>query len=266
MHHYSKEEEGLLFSKNNKWRLRYSMMSRDDDNDEYITNFFQKYNHWFPMFKSVMDTKSAVPVATSLLDDTEKIDPIELFSYNNSCSARPWKLLDAVPNKENEEARYCLELFLNEMHEALVKIPVVPGGIIGGETKTDTMFIEEGRRLLAIDRFHVLSAGDDFSEEDLFSICWSELAHFYSKDAQNSGSVILLSYSSSNINNACNIDLFSFTKNNLSEPLTWLGIRDNTEVTSISSEKTQGIRLIHRLAERHPPDDRESPKVIHMKF
>ena len=80
----------------------------------------------------------------------------------------------------------------------------------------------------------------------MFDYCWSEIAELVRAGTANNGSIILTPSFE-----GC---LQSFCDNNILAPLSWLGIEEDMEVTSMASSNT-GVRLIHKLQEvpQEPP-------------
>lgn len=130
--------------------------------------------------------------------------------------------------------------FLDSCQQSLLDIPVSE---VIKDDEDDLHFIEEGRRLLVVSRFHVLSGvteGNIEHHENIFAACWSEIAELRRADEADTGSLIMLpNYSIS--------DLRRFVDMNLQRPLAWLGISELFEVTSLQ-RGIPAIRLIHRLS------------------
>ena len=134
---------------------------------------------------------------------------------------------------------------LDSMHAGLVDIPVTEGT---KEDSNDLHFLEEGRRILAITRFHVLqgvTGGSVESHDRLFSTCWSELMELRVQNEVSSGSLIVVpDYDIA--------DLRRFTDINLLRPLEWLGVQADFEVTSLE-RGSPAIRFLHKLQDM--PDE-----------
>merc|ERR1712151_388299 len=161
--------------------------------------------------------------------------------------SKPWRRLEAIPS--NEKDKEILGSFLDSMHKSLVDIPVNESV---EEDDNDLHFLEEGRRMLVVNRFHVLSGnqgGCVESYDELFSTCWSELMELRQKDEPNTGSLIVLpDYDMA--------DLKRFTDINLLRPLEWLGINSDFEVAS-TQRGSPAIRLLHKLQDIPTQSDDE---------
>jgi hypothetical protein len=204
------------------------------DSQEAMASFFNAREDWFPLFRSVATDASCL--AMEYLETLEStIDFHE--------SSEPWRLLQAIPDKE--EDKQVLAGFLDAMHQSLIDIPVTDSKT---DDENDLQFVEEGRRLLAISRFHVVrdaKGGGIDSYDKLFSTCWSELMQLRSSDVEHSGSIILVpDYELS--------DLRRFTDMNLIRPLEWLGLERDFEVASLQ-RGSPAIRLLYKL--RDIPED-----------
>jgi len=200
------------------------------DSEAAMAEFFNANEDWAPLFRSIA-THGSVP-AMSFLGGTHGG---EIDYYDTS----PWKKLDAIPSGEDKMS--VVSSFLDSMQRSLVEIPVTAGK---DEDANDLHFIEEGRRMLVLSRFHVLlgvTSGQIDHHEELFRTCWSELLELRKADEADTGSLILLpNYDLS--------DLRRFTDINLQRPLDWLGMSDLFEVTSLQRD-SPAIRLIHKLSD-----------------
>jgi hypothetical protein len=98
----------------------------------------------------------------------------------------PWKKLEGIP--QDEKDRSVLASFLDSTQSSLLSIPVNDSE----EDEDDIEFIEEGRRLLALQRFHVLRS-TSVLDDVLFETCWNELTHLRKiQDEEHTGTLILL--------------------------------------------------------------------------
>jgi hypothetical protein len=227
------------------------------DREGAMISFFSGREEWMPLFRSIAGND--LPKDTAVLLDS--IDaPLERTASQNidiTETSYPWKLFNAIP--VDEEHRTRLARFLDSMQESLLAIPVVEqsncGLAIGDEKNSDFLedendvqFVEEGRRLLAINRFHVLSDepafdGDSSTMESmdaLFTHCWSEILFLSQAGIVHSGSLILLS------NQYELINVRRFIEMNVIQPLQWLGIQNDFEVCSFQRD-SPAIRLIFKL-------------------
>lgn len=200
--------------------------------------FFSANEEWLPAFRS-MAQSSSVPAMTFLGGSFG--EPVDV-------TMGPWQQLEAVPSSDADREK--LSSFLTSMHQFLVDIPVNESV---EDDADDLHFLEEGRRMLAISRFHVLSenrGGSVESHEALFSTCWSELMELRRADQENTGSLILLpDYDLA--------DLRRFTDMNVLRPLEWLGISHQFEVASLQRD-SPAIRILHKLQDM--PEGEETPE------
>lgn len=200
------------------------------DNEGAMKEFFESNEDWWPIFRSV--ASSAEAPAMSLLGGTHG-DEIDFTG------STPWEELQQQPSDEQD--RTVLAAFLDAMQQSLLDIPVDE---LVENDDNDLHFLEEGRRMLALNRFHVLrdnSGGSIENFDSLFKTVWSELALLLKLGEESSGSLILLpDYELA--------DLRRFTDMNLLRPLEWLGLDDVFEVSSLERE-SPAIRLIHKLTD-----------------
>lgn len=202
------------------------------DLDGAMSDFFSTNEEFAPLFRSIA-TSATVP-AMDFIGGGEHGAPIE-FGAND-----PWKQLDAIPTG-NKDALSVVESFLDEVQRSLTDIPVTESE---EPDENDVHFIEEGRRMLRIGRFHVLQdvrAGCIDSHRELFATCWSEIAELRRADEVDTGSVIILPDHDLD-------DLRRFIDMNLQRPLEWLGIGDMFEVASLKRD-SPAIRLLHKLSD-----------------
>ena len=200
------------------------------DTETAMREFFSSTEEWHPLFRELA-TSSSVPAMTFLSDDQPE------FDFDNTQTNNPWKRLQGIPS--DEEDKKILATVLDCMHQSLVDIPVDE---LTNEDENDVQFLEEGRRMLAISRFHVLQGvhgGSVNSYDTLFQTCWSELMELRVRDEESSGSLIVVpDYDLS--------DLRRFTDINLLRPLEWLGVHTDFEVASMH-RGSPAIRLLHKL-------------------
>ena len=149
------------------------------------------------------------------------------------------------------------------MHQSLLDIPVneVPGfedtAMTIEDDEDDVHFLEEGRRLLALSRFHVLRdnrGGSVESVDALFAHVWSELAELARADTPHTGSIILLpDYELDSLRR--------FTDMSVQQPLRWLGLMGGSGSSAASSttaarfevvslqRDSPAIRVLYKLEE-----------------
>jgi len=205
-----------------------------------MNNFFQSNPEWDPLFRSLISSPTAaalnvLPGASNSFGDTLLYTP-----------QSPWRQLEPIPKDPNDIA--IIGTFLDSMQQSLVEIPV------NEETKEDASdlhFLEEGRRMLMISRFHVVSTASKNPSEThdlLFQTCWSELAELHRLNDENTGSMILLPDYKEDV-----AELQSFVEANMHRPLDWLGVTtpltcNKFEVAAFDQGVT-GIRILHQLSD-----------------
>jgi hypothetical protein len=201
------------------------------DTEGAMKEFFESNDEWSPLFRSIVSSASAPAMSFLGGPHGESIDIHE--------DSTPWRKLQEIPSDELD--RIVLASFLDSMQQSLIDIPVNEAV---QEDENDVHFIEEGRRMLAVSRFHVIrgnSGGSVENFDSLFMTCWSELALLKHSNEENTGSLILLpDYDLA--------DLRRFTDMNLQRPLEWLGMGDIFEVASMQRE-SPAIRLLHKLGD-----------------
>lgn len=218
-----------------------SVGRRFENADNAMSDFFLAKSDWHPIFRSLA-LDSTVPAMSFLMESPAVLVNEEdildtaayyyLWSSSSSISSNtPWKQLDAIPTGESE--RQVVAGFLDAMQQALLDIPCISEE----EDEFDAQFIEEGRRMLAVSRFQVLTR-----ECDLFNTCWNELFELNRLDEPNTGSLIVLPP-------GYNVEeLESFTDANLLQPLKWLGLHTSFEISSIT-RGNPAVRLLHKLSD-----------------
>lgn len=206
------------------------------DNEGAMKEFFETNEEWWPLFRSV--TQSATAPSMSFLGGKHG----EAIDINEE--AAPWEELQQQPSDEKD--RHVLAAFLDAMQQSLLDIPV---NELVEDDDNDLHFLEEGRRMLALNRFHVLrdnSGGSIENFDSLFKTVWCELALLTQSDEESTGSLIVLpDYDLK--------DLRRFTDMNLLRPLEWLGLEDRFEISSLKRD-SPAIRLIYKLQDM-PTDD-----------
>ena len=201
------------------------------DVEAAMNSFFSANEEFAPLFRC-MATSASVPAMDFLAGNEPHGSPITFGPET------PWKQLDAIPTG-NEQAMTYVARFLDDVQRALVEIPVSDSKEADAN---DLHFIEEGRRMLRIGRFHVLpdiKAGCIDSHKTQFATCWSEIAELRRADEVDTGSVIILPDHDID-------DLRRFIDMNVQRPLEWLGIAELFEVASLQRD-SPAIRLLHKL-------------------
>jgi hypothetical protein len=197
-----------------------------------MNDFFLYRYDWQPLFRSLV-ADSSVPAMTLLghiQHDTVDLDLKEV----------PWKTLDAIPS--DTEDKSVLAGFLDAMQQALVDIPVTDSE---KDDEYDVKFIEEGRRMLCISRFHVIrydGSAEAALYDSLFGTCWNELAELSKNNQPNTGSLIVL-----HGDILREQDLYEFTQTQVQQPLSWIGLAQDFEISSIVRGSLPAVRILHKL-------------------
>lgn len=215
------------------------------DMEGAMKNFFCDKEEWHSLFASIASSDD-VPGLDFI--DSSIVKKGETVKLDQGDDTTPWKELSAVPSGDDkDELMPIIAKVLDSWQQALVEIPVNEAS---KEDSDDLHFLEEGRRILCIQRFQVL-ANDEFlsansameKHDILFRTCWSEIMYLMEQDVPDTGSLIILpdDYDLS--------DLKQFNDMNILRPLEWLGI-DSTvmEVASLQRE-SPCVRLLHKLSD-----------------
>ncbi len=219
------------------------------DQEVAMGEFFNTYNDWHPLFKSIAHAPN-VP-ASSHLDLS--VDSYDLIFDDES----PWEKLPQVPQGPEKDSQ--LEIVarvLDSFQKALTDIPVNEALYSKEDDENDLQFLEEGRRMLVLNRFQVMTSTID--HESLFRTCWSEIHSLVSEkgDSTNSdmgnGSLVMLG----EFDEASGLDLNHFVNTKIRMPLSWLGLKDSFEVSSFERGGHECIRLIHGLGDIPSLEDR----------
>ena len=206
------------------------------DVEAAMSHFFTSREDWLPLFRWLA-TDSSCPAESFLGDLLSELD----FHEETS----PWKRLEGIP--QNEKDRTILASFLDATQQSLLEIPVNNSQ---EDDDDDIEFLEEGRRLLALQRFHVLRS-TKVGDNVLFETCWNEVAHLTDADEEHSGSLILAP--------DCDLaELRRFVDMNVMRPLQWLGLDDAFEVSSFS-RGSPAIRLFYKLNDMPTDSYSEAP-------
>lgn len=203
------------------------------DVNEAMDSFFSEKEEWFPLFRSFLSSIEA-PAVNYLLDD------VDGFKFTNEGNDQisfgadtPWQQQVPVSEGTDPAKTMVLSTFLDSMQRSLTEIPV------DGEKKEDEFdlhFIEEGRRMLVVNRFHVI----DDQQQCLFTTVWSELLELWLQNEPNTGSLILLPDFELH-------DVRRFTEMNLHRPLDWLGVPAGSFEVASLEKGVCGIRIIYKL-------------------
>jgi hypothetical protein len=218
-----------------------SMIRDVIDEQGAMEAFFGAREEWLPIFRSVAGTRMPADTERLLNNLPKQQQQQQIFEFHESSS--PWRKHEGIPRDPQD--RQVLSRFLDSMHQSLLDIPTTESEDSEEDDEDDIQFIEEGRRMLAINRFHVLRenhGGSVESMDALFSHCWSELHELKSTDQEHTGSIILLpDYQSLS-------DLRRFADMNILRPLQWLGVHTEFEVVSLQRD-SPAIRLLYKLSE-----------------
>eukprot|EP00569_Conticribra_weissflogii_P006083 CAMPEP_0171331252 /NCGR_PEP_ID=MMETSP0878-20121228/2572_1 /TAXON_ID=67004 /ORGANISM="Thalassiosira weissflogii, Strain CCMP1336" /LENGTH=417 /DNA_ID=CAMNT_0011831751 /DNA_START=74 /DNA_END=1327 /DNA_ORIENTATION=- len=228
---YSKNTESTTTNKpnnnnNNKYSLRdksYGIaplpLQTFQEARDSMSLFFRTHEEWKPLFRHVSDEHESL-AQSFLRDDASSSSSYYYYSdrgiwgISTMEGKTPWKLLPSKPTDPSH--LNILSDFLDEWQTSLLDIPV---DALVKEGSNDLHFLEEGRRTIAVTRFHVHTlevvadvnansdGNDDKSnndddnnnyygmeewENELFAKCWSEMAHIMSQDSSDTGSLIVL--------------------------------------------------------------------------
>ena len=172
--------------KDKSYDIPSSISKNVEVSEDDLSNFFTTYNEWKTLFRIILGDSS---IASSFLSEVEQE---EICGISTAEQRNPWRLL---PGKPTEEASLStLSIFLDELQRSLLDIPL--DQLITGDN--DAHFLEEGRRTIAMTRFHVMeeyittNGGHDEVEQELFKLCWSEIGHLVSQNEIDTGSLVLL--------------------------------------------------------------------------
>ena len=265
-----------------------------------MNDFFNTYNEWKPLFRNILlldddedSSSSPPPMATSHLvsnDNMQQDEDEEIWGISTLENRRPWRLLPSKPTTNSSLA--ILSTFLDELQQSLLDIPL--DTIISGAN--DLHFLEEGRRTIAVTRFHVMDEYyycnrdtnnnnkneeeeegrggggyeyDDDWETQLFRTCWSELAHLTSQDVNDTGSLILLPADAISLEGGEKLigldDVRQFVDTKLKRPISWLGREKDWEIVALE-RGSLAVRLLYKLSDIPDLSLRDSGRDEDIKF
>lgn len=250
-----------------------------EDAQSSMSDFFSTYQEWKPLFRNVMSENKnnnnggdgIESMASSFLSDVDR-SPEQLFGISTLEQRNPWRLLP--PKPESDASLGTIATFLDEWQQSLLDIPL--DSIITGDN--DMHFLEEGRRTIAVTRFHVLDEHHNHWENNegggthhdwetkLFRTCWSELAHLMSQDDIDTGSMVILpnhilgreeeegeeGSSDSRLEH-----VRDFVENNLVRPIRWLGREQDLEIVAMERGGL-AVRLLYKLSDIPDLNERDS--------
>ncbi|KAL7535597.1 hypothetical protein ACHAXR_009096 [Thalassiosira sp. AJA248-18] len=230
-----------------------------EEAQSFMTDFFTTYSDWKPLFRNIM-CSSSTPLATPFLSDTHSAD--EVFGIPTLENRNPWRLLPPKPTSDS--SLQTLSTFLDEWQQSLLDIPL--DALITGDN--DKHFLEEGRRTIAVTRFHVLdessSSGSSIGQEEnydwkmeLFRTCWSEMAHLMTQDEYDTGSLVLLPDHLVEGEERGLDYVREFVESNLIRPIQWLGRHEDLEITAME-RGSLAVRLLYKLSDIPDLNDRDS--------
>lgn len=215
------------------------------DEQAAMQAFFGAYTDWHPLFASIA-SHNDVPASSHI--DSSSIEMSIDFDDEN-----PWKKLSQLPSgPQKDDQMKVISHVLDNFQTALTDIPISEELYSKDvDDNNDTHFIEEGRRLLVLERFHVIT-GVGVDNHDLFSTCWSEIHHLVSGENADTGSLIILEEFDSE-----EMDLGQFVDANIRMPLQFLGLSEKVEVASFE-RGNHCVRLIHKLGAMPTLEQRDS--------
>ena len=269
-----------------------------------MADFFAAHPEWVPLFRGILlrggeggggsddgDRTEAASAAmahpilvppdrcgtdgTAAPDDDDDLWGTPTLEMRN-----PWRLLPSRPTSKSSLS--ALSSFLDEWQRSLLDIPL-------DERMTginDRHFLEEGRRTIAVTRFHVLDDehqhrelpdGDDDDDDDdddgrvagrrqsydweteLFRTCWSELALLTHQDVGDTGSLVLLPDHRDGFFDEAGGGgrpgpgpplgvVADFVERNLIRPMRWMGRDGDWEIVAMERGGV-GVRLLYKLGE-----------------
>jgi len=243
-----------------------SRPSEEEWEEGAAEEFFAAHEEWGPLFREVMSSSS--PASRFLSSSSPDEGEGGIWGLPTLERRNPWRLLPAKPTFP--PSLDALSSFLDEWQRSLLDIPL--DSIVTGEN--DAHFLEEGRRTIAVTRFHVLdeyldddhgvatrSDGEGVSgdwETELFRTCWSELAHLSSKDECGTGSLVLLPDRRDAGDDRPDLARArSFVEERLIRPMSWLGRAEDWEIVAMERGSV-GVRMLYRLGDI--PDLKERDK------
>lgn len=216
-----------------------------------MADFFAAHGEWKPLFRSVMCDETS-PLASPFLLDP----PVNIWGMSTMEQRHPWRMLPSKP--ESDSSLAVLSTFLDEWQQSLLDIPL--DALITGDN--DRHFLEEGRRTIAVTRFHVLDeyGGGSYDwEAELFRTCWSELAHLTSQGDGDTGSLVLLpEHVGGEVGEGGGLQrVRDFVESKLVRPIRWLGREDDWEIVAME-RGSLAVRLLYRLGDIPDLSERDS--------
>lgn len=215
-----------------------------------MEDFFDMHSDWHPLFASLA-IHDNVPAAAHIDFNSHKDAPG--IEFNDDA---PWGTkLPATPDGPDKEDRVAtISQVLDSFQKALTDIPVSEKLYAkDDEDDNDMHFLEEGRRLLVLQRFQVVDHDptDENGKMDLFRTCWSEIYYLVTEGQGDIGSLIIIEEDDAvddvdTDSDVDEIDLAHFVDTKIRLPLQFLGLENMLEVASFEREK-RCVRLIQNL-------------------
>jgi hypothetical protein len=257
--------------------------------------FFTTYNEWLPLFREYSNSLSAHSILTTTVTNNDNSNDNNngsdtLWGISTIEGRTPWKLLPSKP--EHPTPLSHIGTFLDEWQRSLLDIPIdtLTKEEDIGKGNNDLHFLEEGRRTIAVTRFHVVD-GDEYAERstaaastaeeevvldqwenEVFRTCWSEIGHLMSQDIDDTGSLVVLpniplpSSSSSSFNQEIEEEenssleyIQQFVEKKLVQPISWMGRSDDWEIVAMNRGNL-AVRLLYKLSAIPDLSEKYSPE------
>jgi hypothetical protein len=253
--------------------------------------FFTTYNEWLPLFREYSNSLSAHSILTTTVTNNDNSNDNNngsdtLWGISTIEGRTPWKLLPSKP--EHPTPLSHIGTFLDEWQRSLLDIPIdtLTKEEDIGKGNNDLHFLEEGRRTIAVTRFHVVD-GDEYAgststtataateeevvldqwENEVFRTCWSEIGHLMSQDIDDTGSLVVLPnipFPSSSLfnqeeNNSSLEYIQQFVEKKLVQPISWMGRSKDWEIVAMNRGNL-AVRLLYKLSAIPDLSEKYSPE------
>lgn len=250
--------------------------------------FFTTYNEWLPLFREYSNSLSAHSILTnSVTNDDNNGGSDTLWGISTIEGRNPWKLLPSKP--EHPTPLSHIGTFLDEWQRSLLDIPIdtLTKEEDIGKGNNDLHFLEEGRRTIAVTRFHVVD-GDEYAgtsttaaastaeenemlldqwENEVFRTCWSEIGHLMSQDVDDTGSLVVLpniptlpsSFNQEEEENSSLEYIQQFVEQKLVQPISWMGRSEDWEIVAMNRGNL-AVRLLYKLSAIPDLSEKYSPE------
>ena len=253
--------------------------------------FFTTYNEWLPLFREYSNSLSAHSILTTAVTTNDNSNDDNgsdtLWGISTIEGRTPWKLLPSKP--EHPTPLSHIGTFLDEWQRSLLDIPIdtLTKEEDIGKGNNDLHFLEEGRRTIAVTRFHVVD-GDEYAarsgnaaateeevvldqwENEVFRTCWSEIGHLMSQDVDDTGSLVVLPNIPLPVSSSFNQEeeeenssleyIQQFVEKKLVQPISWMGRSEDWEIVAMNRGNL-AVRLLYKLSdipdlsEKYSPDE-----------